>query len=51
MILYLWKTAPEDSRVARALGRLTDKGQVPEALRLAHLIGSAMVRGERSRRA
>ncbi|ATB30685.1 DUF99 family protein [Melittangium boletus] len=41
----------EPEWVARALGRLTDKGQVPEALRLAHLIGSAVVRGESSRRA
>jgi uncharacterized protein len=41
--------SPED--VARALPRLTDRGQVPEALRLAHLIGAAVVRGESGRRA
>ncbi|MBI2565854.1 MAG: DUF99 family protein [Candidatus Schekmanbacteria bacterium] len=37
--------------VEAALARLTDRGHVPEALRLAHLIGSAVVRGESSRRA
>jgi endonuclease V-like protein UPF0215 family len=36
---------------ARALGRLTDNGKVPEALRLAHLIGSAVMTGESGRRA
>lgn len=34
-----------------ALERLTDRGAVPEALRLAHLVGSAVVRGESGRRA
>ena len=37
--------------IAPALARLTDQGQVPEALRLAHLIGAAVVRGESGRRA
>ena len=37
--------------VARALPRLTDRGHVPEALRLAHLIGAAVVQGESGRRA
>ncbi|MGF1482458.1 MAG: DUF99 family protein [Cyanophyceae cyanobacterium] len=32
--------------IAAALARLTDCGKVPEALRLAHLIGSAVVKGE-----
>lgn len=41
----------EPAWVAEALGRLTDKGRVPEALRLAHLIGSAVVTGESSKRA
>ena len=41
--------APED--VARALPRLTDRGLVPEALRLAHLIGAAVAHGESGRRA
>jgi endonuclease V-like protein UPF0215 family len=41
----------EPAWVAEALQRLTDRGQVPEALRLAHLIGSAVVTGESSKRA
>lgn len=36
---------------AEVLRRLTDQGHVPEALRLAHLIGSAVMTGESSRRA
>ena len=36
---------------AQALRRLTDTGNVPEALRLAHLIGAAVVRGESGRAA
>ncbi|MCY0998921.1 DUF99 family protein [Myxococcus sp. MISCRS1] len=40
---------PDD--VAEALRRVTDRGHVPEALRLAHLIGSAVVTGESSQRA
>ncbi|MGC4116499.1 MAG: DUF99 family protein [Myxococcales bacterium] len=35
----------------RALQRLTDTGHVPEALRLAHLIGAAVVNGVSGRRA
>jgi endonuclease V-like protein UPF0215 family len=35
----------------RALARLTDRGAVPEPLRLAHLVGAAVVRGESGRRA
>ncbi len=41
--------APAD--VATALTRLTDRGHVPEALRLAHLIGGALVTGQSGRRA
>jgi len=37
--------------VAEALARLTDRGHVPEALRLAHLVGAALARGESGRRA
>jgi endonuclease V-like protein UPF0215 family len=37
--------------IAAALKRITDTGNVPEALRLAHLIGSAIVTGESGRRA
>lgn len=32
--------------IAHALDRLTDCGKVPEALRLAHLIGAAVIKGE-----
>jgi len=32
--------------IAHALERLTDCGKVPEALRLAHLIGAAVITGE-----
>ncbi len=35
----------------KILNRLTDQGKVPEALRLAHLIGSAVKTGESSKRA
>jgi endonuclease V-like protein UPF0215 family len=41
--------APEEA--AAALVRLTDRGKVPEALRLAHLIGAAVRTGESGRRA
>lgn len=37
--------------IARALKRLTDCGNVPEALRVAHLITSAVVKGESGRQA
>lgn len=36
---------------ALALGVLTDRGRVPEPLRLAHLIGSAVTTGQSSNRA
>ena len=36
---------------ARALARLTDRGAVPEPLRLAHLVATAIARGESGRRA
>ena len=39
------------SIIARALDRLTDTGKVPEALRLAHLIGSAVKLGQSAKRA
>ena len=41
--------APEAA--AAALARLTDRGAVPEPLRLAHLIGAAVRTGESGRRA
>ncbi len=37
--------------VAEALARLTDRGHVPEPLRLAHLVGAAVVLGQSGRRA
>lgn len=37
--------------IARALIQLTDRGKVPEALRLAHLVGSAVIKGESSSQA
>jgi endonuclease V-like protein UPF0215 family len=37
--------------IATVLERLTDCGNVPEALRLAHLIGAAIVKGESGRSA
>lgn len=41
----------EPEWVAQVLERVTDRGKVPEPLRLAHLIGAAVVTGESSRRA
>ncbi|GAA6620919.1 DUF99 family protein [Scytonema sp. NUACC26] len=38
----------EPEIVAAALHRLTDCGKVPEALRLAHLIAAAVIKGESS---
>lgn len=37
--------------IAHALVQLTDRGKVPEALRLAHLIGAAVITGESSSQA
>lgn len=36
---------------AEALKRISDQGNVPEALRLAHLIGAAVITGQSSKRA
>jgi endonuclease V-like protein UPF0215 family len=41
----------EPDAIARVLPRVTDRGHVPEALRLAHLIGTALATGESGRRA
>jgi endonuclease V-like protein UPF0215 family len=41
--------APADA--AAALARITDRGAVPEPLRLAHLVGAAVRTGESGRRA
>jgi uncharacterized protein len=41
----------EPDATGAALARLTDRGNVPEPLRLAHLVGSAVRTGESGRRA
>ncbi len=41
----------EPAEVAEALALVTDRGLVPEPLRLAHLIGAAVVTGQSSHRA
>lgn len=40
-----------EETIGRALVRLTDQGKVPEALRVAHLIGSAVMLGQSGKRA
>jgi endonuclease V-like protein UPF0215 family len=41
----------EPGPTADVLARLTDRGAVPEPLRLAHLVAAAVLRGESGRRA
>ena len=41
----------DPSVTSEALAQITDRGQVPECLRLAHLIGGAVITGESGRRA
>lgn len=41
----------EPRETAIALGRLTDTGHVPEALRLAHMVGGALAYGQSGKRA
>lgn len=48
---YFQVAGAEPREIARLLPTLTDRGHVPEALRLAHLIGAAIVHGESGRRA
>jgi hypothetical protein len=49
---YVFQVAGEEPAVmAATLKALTREGNVPEALRLAHLIGSAVMLGESGRRA
>jgi endonuclease V-like protein UPF0215 family len=49
---WVFQCAGEKPEVlARVLSRLTDNGKVPEVLRLAHLIGSAVMLGESTNRA
>ncbi len=48
---YFQVAGAEPEIVGQALERLTDQGHVPEALRLAHIIGAAIKTGESSNRA
>jgi endonuclease V-like protein UPF0215 family len=48
-VYQVYGAEPRDT--AAALERLTDTGRVPEALRLAHLIGGALAYGQSGRRA
>lgn len=49
---FYFQVLEEDPEIiAAVLMRLTDTGQVPEALRLAHLIGAAVMTGQSSKRA
>lgn len=49
---FVYQVHGADPReIAIALQRLTDTGNVPEALRLAHLIGGALAYGQSGRRA
>jgi len=49
--LYFQVIGEEPEVTAEALRRVSDQGNVPEALRLAHLIGAAVITGESSKRA
>lgn len=49
---FVFQVAGADPEgIGPVLAGLTDRGHVPEALRLAHLIGSAVVTGQSGRRA
>jgi endonuclease V-like protein UPF0215 family len=48
---YFQVAGAEPSVIAKVLPSLTDRGHVPECLRLAHVIGTALVTGESGRRA
>lgn len=48
---YFQVMGADPETIALALQRLTDRGHVPEALRLAHLIAAAVVKGESGRQA
>ena len=48
---YFQVIGEEPSIIGSALKSVSDQGNVPEALRLAHLIGSAVITGQSSRRA
>ena len=48
---YFQVAGENPETVAEVLQQLTDTGHVPEALRLAHLIGKAVITGESGKRA
>ena len=49
---FVFQVAGEKPEIiAKALEKLTDRGKVPEALRLAHLVGAAVITGESSSQA
>jgi endonuclease V-like protein UPF0215 family len=48
---YFQVCGAEPDTIAQVLQRLTDRGHVPEALRLAHLITAAVIKGESGRQA
>jgi len=48
---YFQLAGGDPGEVGAALDRLTDRGKVPEPLRLAHLVGAAVRLGESGRRA
>jgi len=48
---YFQLQGAQPSTIAKVLKRLTLQGHVPEALRLAHLIGAAVMLGESGKRA
>ena len=48
---YFQVAGANPDTIARVLQRLTDRGHVPEALRIAHLITSAVITGESGRQA
>mgnify|MGYP006285478299 CR=1 FL=1 len=49
--VYFQVAGAEPSHIVEALPRITHTGHIPEPIRMAHLIGSAVVRGESGRRA
>lgn len=48
---YFQVAGEQPETIAHALQQLTDRGKVPEALRLAHLVGAAVINGESSSQA
>ena len=49
--LYFQTADSDPETAAQVLGRVTDRGHIPEALRLAHLIGAGVMTGQSSNRA